>query len=83
MKFIHEDKEFRALVNIVSRQTGIAAALVEKDYWVTHMLWGLHQTGLAIWFKGGTSLSKGFGLIHRFSEDIVSPTISSLQQFWL
>ena len=44
--------------------------LVEKDYWVTHVLWSLHDLGLEVWFKGGTSLSKGFGLIERFSEDL-------------
>src|SRR5690606_32469470 len=43
---------------------------IEKDYWVTHTLWALHDTDLDLWFKGGTSLSKGFGLIHRFSEDL-------------
>lgn len=48
----------------------IAAALVEKDYWVTHCLWALQEVGVEIWFKGGTSLSKGFGLIQRFSEDL-------------
>lgn len=70
MSFVHEDPEFAQLVQIVARQTGIAAALIEKDYWVTHCLWALHQLGLDIWFKGGTSLSKGFGLIQRFSEDL-------------
>jgi predicted nucleotidyltransferase component of viral defense system len=70
MSFVHEDPEFGQLVQIVARETGIAAALIEKDYWVTHTLWALHQTGLDIWFKGGTSLSKGFGLIKRFSEDL-------------
>ncbi|MEZ4320657.1 MAG: nucleotidyl transferase AbiEii/AbiGii toxin family protein [Myxococcota bacterium] len=54
----------------VSAETGIAAALVEKDYWITHSLWALHETELAIWFKGGTSLSKGFSIIERFSEDL-------------
>lgn len=70
MSFVHDDPEFVALLAQVSAQTGIAAALVEKDYWITHGLWALHQTGLSIWFKGGTSLSKGFGIIERFSEDL-------------
>lgn len=70
MTFVHQDPEFGQLVQIVARSTGIAAALIEKDYWVTHTLWAIHQTGLDIWFKGGTSLSKGFGLIQRFSEDL-------------
>ena len=70
MSFVHEDPQFEQLLGIVARETGIAEALIEKDYWVTHTLWALHETGLEIWFKGGTSLSKGFGLIQRFSEDL-------------
>lgn len=70
MTFVHDDRDFPQLLRIVARETGIGAALVEKDYWVTHCLWALHRTGLEIWFKGGTSLSKGFGLIERFSEDL-------------
>ena len=70
MNFVHEDPEFQQLVGIVARDKGTAAALIEKDYWVTHTLWALHETGLDLWFKGGTSLSKGFGLIQRFSEDL-------------
>lgn len=48
----------------------IAPALVEKDYWIMHCLYGLQELGLRFELKGGTSLSKGFRLIHRFSEDI-------------
>lgn len=70
MSFPHEDRDFADLVAVVARRRGLAPALVEKDYWVTHVLWGLHQQGLGVWFKGGTSLSKGFGLIERFSEDL-------------
>lgn len=70
MSFVHEDAEFPQLLGIVAREAGIAGALIEKDYWVTHTLWALHETGLEIWFKGGTSLSKGFDLIQRFSEDL-------------
>jgi len=70
MSFVHDDPQFEQLLGIVARETGISEALIEKDYWVTHTLWALHETGLDIWFKGGTSLSKGFGLIQRFSEDL-------------
>jgi hypothetical protein len=70
MRFAHQDPEFGDLVRIVARENGLSAGLIEKDYWVTHTLWALQQTGLEIWFKGGTSLSKGFGLVRRFSEDI-------------
>ena len=70
MSFVHDDPEFGDLLRIVAGQTRIAPGLVEKDYWVTHTLWALHNTGFDVWFKGGTSLSKGFGLIERFSEDL-------------
>ncbi len=70
MSLPHEDRDFADLVAVVARRRRLAPALVEKDYWVTHVLWGLHRLGLEIWFKGGTSLSKGFGLIERFSEDL-------------
>ena len=68
--FIHEHQDFPALLSIVSEHRGVSAALVEKDYWVTHSLWALEADGFHVWFKGGTSLSKGFGLIERFSEDL-------------
>lgn len=67
---VHDHPEFEALLSIVSERRGVAAALVEKDYWVTHTLWALEGAGLQISFKGGTSLWKGFGLIERFSEDL-------------
>ena len=70
MSFVHKDKDFEQLLAIVARDTKISEALIEKDYWVKHTLWALHETGLDIWFKGGTSLSKGFGIIQRFSEDL-------------
>lgn len=72
MKLIHDDPEFADLIRIVGaeRTPPIAPPLVEKDYWVTHALWCVQRLGLECWFKGGTSLSKGFGLIHRFSEDL-------------
>ena len=68
--FIHNDPEFKELLGIVSKKERIDTALVEKDYWIMHILYGLKQQGFEFELKGGTSLSKGFGLIHRFSEDI-------------
>ncbi len=68
--FIHNDPEFKELLAIVSGKEVIEPALVEKDYWIMHILYGLNQQGIEFELKGGTSLSKGFGLIHRFSEDI-------------
>lgn len=70
MNFIHDDSDFEALLRIVAGNRKLSLALVEKDYWVTHTLWALHAEGFDVWFKGGTSLSKGFSLINRFSEDL-------------
>ncbi len=68
--FVHEDPEFSDLVRLTARASQIEPALVEKDYWVTHTLWALQEVGLDVAFKGGTSLSKAFHLIQRFSEDV-------------
>lgn len=68
--FLHEHKEFPALLRIIEEETGILAHLVEKDYWIMHCLYGLKSQGYVFQLKGGTSLSKGYGIIHRFSEDI-------------
>jgi hypothetical protein len=70
VSFVHDDKDFDALLRIVADKRKISVGLVEKDYWVTHVLWALQHRGFDVWFKGGTSLSKGFGLIERFSEDL-------------
>lgn len=68
--FLHDAPDFADLLAIVGRDLQIDPALVEKDYWIMHCLYGLQQAGYAFELKGGTSLSKGFQLIHRFSEDI-------------
>lgn len=70
MTYLHDTPDFGDLLAIVGRDHSIDPALVEKDYWIMHCLYGLQQMGLSFELKGGTSLSKGFGLIHRFSEDI-------------
>jgi predicted nucleotidyltransferase component of viral defense system len=53
---------------------GTAPQNIEKDFWVCWTLdalfHGLKAGGPRLLFKGGTSLSKGFGLINRFSEEI-------------
>lgn len=48
----------------------IQAGLIEKDYWIMHVLYGLQKSGYHFELKGGTSLSKGYRIIDRFSEDI-------------
>lgn len=68
--YLHNHKNFRDLLRIVGAELNIEPGLVEKDYWIMHVLYGLKQQGLQFELKGGTSLSKGYGIIHRFSEDI-------------
>ena len=57
-----------------SQRLGTAAQNIEKDFWVCWTLDvlfnHLEAGGPRLLFKGGTSLSKAFGLISRFSEDI-------------
>jgi len=67
---LHDHQDFDDLLAVVSREQAIDPGLVEKDYWIMHALWGLQRLGFRFELKGGTSLSKGHGLIHRFSEDI-------------
>lgn len=68
--YLHNHRQFPALIRIVAEQKEIDPALVEKDYWIMHSLYGLQKLGLTFELKGGTSLSKGFKIIDRFSEDI-------------
>lgn len=68
--YLHEHPAFPDLLRIIEGDTGILAGLVEKDYWIMHCLYGLKKQGYDFQLKGGTSLSKGYGIIHRFSEDI-------------
>nr|WP_315261034.1 nucleotidyl transferase AbiEii/AbiGii toxin family protein [uncultured Limnohabitans sp.] len=69
-EFLHNRRDFEQLLAVVADQRGLDPMLVEKDYWIMHCLWGLQSQGFKFELKGGTSLSKGFGVIHRFSEDI-------------
>ena len=73
MKFIDipEDRQ-REAINTVALQTGLLPSSIEKDWWVTQVLKALHALPYAehIDFKGGTSLSKCWNLIARFSEDV-------------
>lgn len=72
---LHENpKLFAQAVRATADKMGILPIYVEKDYWVTLALWHIFRadSGVAdhVVFKGGTSLSKCFHIIERFSEDI-------------
>ncbi len=67
------DSDRRELFRNTADKMGLNDAIVEKDFWVCFTLdYLFHRSPWkdAITFKGGTSLSKAFHLINRFSEDI-------------
>lgn len=68
--YLHDHKDFPDLLRILEEESGIQAGLIEKDYWIMHVLYGLTKQGFSFELKGGTSLSKGYRIIDRFSEDI-------------
>ena len=69
--YLHKDtKEFKKIIDIVSTNISIDPVFVEKDYYITMILKLLQSKCPDVIFKGGTSLSKCFGIINRFSEDI-------------
>ena len=45
MSFVHEDPDFDGLVRIAADKRRLSSSLVEKDYWVTHTLWSLLESG--------------------------------------
>jgi len=69
--FLHNDKEaFGDLIVASASELGIETSIIEKDYYVSIILKKLNEKFDGIIFRGGTSLSKSYGVIERFSEDI-------------
>src|SRR5258708_30364985 len=68
------DSDRRDLFITAATRVGTTVQNIEKDFWVCWTLDalfnGLQAGGPRLLFKGGTSLSKSYGLISRFSEDI-------------
>lgn len=74
-------REWKEIIETISREVNRPPQMIEKDTLQSMFLKELSRTELPFVFKGGTSLSKGYGLIDRFSEDIdlsmnVKPTES-------
>jgi predicted nucleotidyltransferase component of viral defense system len=73
MLALSDAPEFEDVIRAAAAHHGILPDLIRKDYWVTRVLRAVAtdatQSGRVL-FKGGTSLSKGWRLIDRFSEDI-------------
>jgi hypothetical protein len=70
---LHENRQlFADAVRMTAETMGIAPEFVEKDYWICLILQKLsrHPNSDSIVWKGGTSLSKAYSLIQRFSSDV-------------
>lgn len=90
LAFFNRSQEDQAdIIRQVAAQRGLSPVLVEKDFWVSWTLGVLFahpDFGAQLVFKGGTSLSKVFGVIQRFSEDIdlsISPTFVGFSEDWV
>jgi len=72
MKLHTHTQEFTELISLTATHFSILPEFIEKDYWITLILNNLSQSSHAnsVVFKGGTSLTKGYRIINRFSEDI-------------
>ena len=70
---LHEDRtKFLEIMEAASEKLEIRQVYLEKDYWVTFVLKELSNSKFCegVVFKGGTSLSKAYRVVERFSEDI-------------
>lgn len=70
--YLHKENRdlFRDAILLTSERLRVSEDIVEKDYYVTLILQKLTVIDYPVVFKGGTSLSKAYKLIDRFSEDI-------------
>jgi predicted nucleotidyltransferase component of viral defense system len=68
---LHSNREeFLKVLERTSAQTGFPLRLLEKDYYITVVLSGIHELSKDLIFKGGTCLSKIFYSYYRLSEDL-------------
>lgn len=65
-------QEFKDAIEAAAQHLKMRPVFIEKDYWVCYILKNLSTSEFAdkVVFKGGTSLSKAYSCIERFSEDI-------------
>ena len=74
LKFLNNSiEEINEVVILTAEKLKIPTIIVEKDIWVSLILFFLFKQSKYrefFQFKGGTSLSKGYNLINRFSEDV-------------
>src|SRR3989338_5984026 len=68
-----KDADKKTYFDVAMHELGVTSQLIEKDFWVCWMLkilFSLPASGSHLTFKGGTSLSKCYNVIKRFSEDV-------------
>jgi len=89
-RFAQTSPEERAVfIREAAARLGVHPVIIEKDFWVTWVLARLFEEPSfrqTLVFKGGTSLSKVFGIINRFSEDIdlsISPVLLGHEEAFL
>lgn len=72
-------QDFAAAIQLASEHLKMRSVYIEKDYWITYVLRNISKSSYKdrVVFKGGTSLSKAYNLIQRFSEDVDLAFISS------
>jgi predicted nucleotidyltransferase component of viral defense system len=71
LSLFRDSSEFGPTIGAAAERLGISPTAVEKDYWVSQILRALvHDFAEDFIFKGGTSLSKGYGILERFSDDV-------------
>jgi len=72
MKLHTNTQDFNELIRLTATHFSILPEFIEKDYWITLILNNLSHSlhANSVVFKGGTSLTKGYRIINRFSEDI-------------
>jgi len=87
--FTRTPEEQAVIIREVAARRAVSSVMVEKDFWVSWtlaVLFAHPEFGEQLVFKGGTSLSKVFGVIERFSEDIdlsVSPDFVGIKEEWV
>lgn len=72
MSTLREDpREYQQAILRAAAEMNVPEQVIEKDYWITQILREIRRDHFGKFImKGGTSLSKGYGLIQRFSEDV-------------
>lgn len=64
-------QDFARLIGAAAQELRVPESLIEKDYWLTQVLRAVNDAHFGQFvLKGGTSLSKGYRLLERFSEDV-------------